>query len=56
MSYSECVLVALGIQQALRMFHIIYSSVNCLALPYFSTLSHKQYNSPKNYLNTECVF
>ena len=39
-TYSECVFVALVIQHAERMRLIILSSVACLALPYFSTLSH----------------
>jgi hypothetical protein len=38
--YSECVSVALVIQHAKHMRHIILPSVACLALPYFSTLSH----------------
>ena len=33
--------VALFIQHAMRMRHIILSSMVCLALPYFSTLSNK---------------
>jgi hypothetical protein len=37
---SECVSVALVIQHAKRMHHVILSSVACWALPYFSTLSH----------------
>ena len=38
-TYSECVSVALVIQLAKRMHHIILSSVACLVLPFFPTLS-----------------
>jgi hypothetical protein len=43
-TYSECVSVALVIQHAMRMRRIILSSVSGLALPYFSTLSHKRHD------------
>jgi hypothetical protein len=41
-TYCECVSVVLVIQHAMRMRLIILSSVACLALKYFSTLSHKR--------------
>jgi hypothetical protein len=42
-TYSECVSVTLGIQHIQGKRHIILSSVACLALHYFSTLSHKRH-------------
>jgi hypothetical protein len=49
--------VALVIQHAKRMRHIILSSVGCLTVPYFSTLSHKPYDFMKeNVLQIKCVF
>jgi hypothetical protein len=43
-NYYECVSVALVIQHAKCMRRIILLSVFCLALPYFSTLSHKRHD------------
>jgi hypothetical protein len=39
-AYSGCVSAALAIQHAMRMRHIVLSSVASLATPYLSTLSH----------------
>ena len=42
-SYSQYVSVALVIQHTKRMRRIIFSSAAFLAVPYFSTLSHKRH-------------
>ena len=45
--YCECVSVALVTQQAMGMRRVILSSVVCLALSYFSTLSHNWHDFRK---------
>ena len=42
--YSQCLSAALVIQHAKRLRRIILSSVAWLAVPYFSTLSHKRFS------------
>jgi hypothetical protein len=56
-TYSECVSVALVIQHSTRMRPIILSSVACLGLPCFSTLSHKRHDfREKSYLTQNVFF
>jgi hypothetical protein len=55
-TYSECVFVALVIQHAMGMCFIIFSSVACLAVPYFFILSHKRHDFGEKVLKTKCVF
>jgi hypothetical protein len=54
---NECVCVFVCfIKHAKFMCHIVLSSVVCLAIPYFSTLSHKCHSFPKKLVNIKCVF
>ena len=44
-------------RKAHNFFAIKFSCVACLAVPYFSTLSHKRHDfMGKNVFNTKCVF
>jgi len=53
----QIVFVALGIKTAVRMRSIISSSVECLAVSYFSASFHKRYVfRKKKLLNIQCVF
>jgi hypothetical protein len=53
-----CVCVALLMQHAKRIRHIKLSFVVCLVLPYFFTLSHKNYNFRKRLIEYKicCYF
>jgi hypothetical protein len=49
-TYSECLSLALAIEYEMRMGSILLSFVACLAVLYFSTLSHKRHDFRKKVL------
>jgi hypothetical protein len=59
-TYCECVFVALVFQQAKRTRRVILPPVTCPSVPYFSTLSQKLHDFPKEkkkvLLSIKCVF
>jgi hypothetical protein len=56
MYVGACMRVALLIEHAEHMCHIVTSSAAPLAPPCFSKLSHKWHNFEEKVLNIECVF
>jgi hypothetical protein len=52
--HAMSVCIALFIRNALRMCHIVIRGLSGCTI--FATLSHKQHNFRKDYLNIKCVF
>jgi len=55
-AYFECVFVALFIQHAIRMPHVILSSVVCPSVQFLFTLPHKRKIFQNNILNIKYIF
>ena len=55
-AYSECMSVDLVIQLARLIHRIILLSVACMAVKYFSTLSHRRHDLRRKKLLNTCVF
>jgi hypothetical protein len=54
-TYSEYVFIALFIQHAMPMSHIVLLSEACPTLPYLPTLFHKQHSFRERLLNVQCL-
>ena len=55
-TYCECVFVAVSIQHAMRILHIVICGQYGYTVRYFSTLSHKRHDFRKILLNIRYVF
>jgi hypothetical protein len=55
-TYSECVSVALAVHHVMRMRRVILLSVACMALLYFSTLSHQRHDFRETFIEHKMCF